>query len=277
MTGIRGLAASNIAWKPADDDAVAGVLRANGFTGVEIAPSTRWESPIEASRREIASYRAEWEKRGLKIVAMQALLFGRPDLQLFGSPTVRRATREYLLAMIEMAAGLGAQALVFGAPKNRQRKAMYVADATEIAAEFFRDLGAVASSRGCLICIEPNPPSYGCDFITTTAEAVALCEAIASRGVRVQGDVGALIANGEDPDATLHDARGWLGHFHVSEPELAEISTRPEQLAAAAALRKSSYTGWVSIEMRAPDKGSRVEALDRAAGIVSRLYGPGTQ
>lgn len=265
-------AASNIAWEPAEDDAVAAVLRAAGFTGVEIAPTKRWESPIEASKKEIAEYRAQWEKRGLKIVAMQALLFGRPDLHLFGSPVVRRALKEYFTALIEMAQGLGAHALVFGSPKNRQRKKMPLDEANEIAADFFREMGALAVSRGCVVCIEPNPPSYDCDFVNTTAEAVALCETIASRGVKVQGDVGAIVSVGEQPAATLESARGWIGHFHVSEPQLAEITDAPPHAEASRALVEAKYSGWVSIEMRAAQNGSRVAAVERAAGVVRRLY-----
>ena len=269
------LSASNIAWDPKDDDAVAEVLRAHGFTGVEVAPTKRWESPIEATKKEIAAYRAEWEKRGLKVVAMQALLFGRADLQLFGSPTVRRALREYMMGLIEMAHGLGAHALVFGSPKNRKRGKLSLAEANEIACEFFRELGAMAASRGCVICIEPNPPSYDCDFINTTAEAVALCEAIASRGVKVNGDLGAIVTLGEDPAATLTAANGWLGHFHTSEPELAEVTDGPHQGKAATTLRTLKYGGWISVEMRAPSAGPAVDAIARAAERVGRIYGSG--
>jgi sugar phosphate isomerase/epimerase len=269
------LSASNIAWDPKDDDAVAAILRAHAFTGVEVAPTKRWESPIEATKKDIAAWRAEWQKRGLSIVAMQALLFGRADLQLFGSTTVRRALREYMMALIEMAHGLGAHALVFGSPKNRKRGKMPIGDANEIACEFFRELGAVAASRGCVICIEPNPPSYDCDFINTTAEAVALCEAIASRGVKVNGDLGAIVTMGEDPEATLAAANGWLGHFHASEPSLAEVTDGIHHARAAAALQAMNFGGWVSIEMRAAPEGPAVDAIARAAGRVSRIYGTG--
>ena len=265
------LAASNIAWDPSEDDAVAAVLRARGITGVEIAPSKRWESPLDATKKEIAAYRTEWEKRGLDIVAMQALLFGRADLALFGSTTVRRALREYLTALIEMAHGLGARALVFGSPKNRKRGRMPLDEATDIAVEFFREVGAVAVSRGCVVCIEPNPPAYDCDFITTTAEAVALCERIASRGVKVNGDAGAMAMNNEDPQATIAAAIPWLGHFHASEPSLAPVIEGPVHVAAAKALRECGYDGRVSIEMRAADK-SRVDAIARAADDVRRVY-----
>jgi D-psicose/D-tagatose/L-ribulose 3-epimerase len=266
------LAASNIAWEPSDDDAVARILLGAGFKGVEIAPTKRWESPIEATTRDIAAYKAEWSKRGLEIVALQSLLYGRPDLQLFGNQVGRRALREYMMALIDMAAGLGAKALVFGSPKNRQRKSMPMSEAAEIAGELFRELGALAVSRGCVICIEPNPPSYDCDFINTTAEAVTLVQAIASRGVKVQGDLGAILSMHEDPATAIASAGSFIGHFHVSEPMLAEIVSDDANAAAARALKKFNYGGWVSIEMRGPAKDSGVEAIQRAVAKVAGLY-----
>jgi D-psicose/D-tagatose/L-ribulose 3-epimerase len=265
------LAASNIAWDPSEDDAVAVVLRERGFTGVEIAPGKRWESPMDATKKEIAAYRAAWETRGLTVVAMQALLFGRPDLQLFGSTTVRRTLHEYLASLIEMAHGLGANALVFGSPKNRKRGALPLDEASDVAVEFFQGLGTLASSLGCVICIEPNPPSYDCDFINTTAEAVTLCEKIGNRGVRVNGDAGAMASTSEDPLTTIMSSVSWFGHFHASEPELAEVGDGPVQNAAADALKTAGWTGWISVEMRASEM-DRVAAIARAAGRVRRIY-----
>lgn len=270
--GIRGLAASNIAWDPSEDDAMAAILREGGFTGVEIAPTKRWESPIEATKKEIAEYRVYWKKRGLEIVAMQALLYGRNDLQLFGSTLARRALREYLTALIEMASGLGAQALVFGSPKNRRRGSMPPVEANEIACEFFREMGAVAAARGCVVCIEPNPPAYDCDYITTTTEAIALCEMIGSRGVRVQCDTGAIAISGDDADAMVRTAGGWIGHVHHSEPSLDPVNGHPVHGVAASALRSSGYRGWISIEMRAPAAGERLEAMRTAVRAISALY-----
>jgi D-psicose/D-tagatose/L-ribulose 3-epimerase len=265
------LAASNIAWDPSEDDVVAAILRERGFTGVEVAPSKRWESPIDATKKEIVAYRAAWEKRGLQVVAMQALLFGRPDLLLFGSVTVRRALREYLTALIEMAHGLGAQALIFGSPKNRKRGKMPIEEANAIAVEFFREVGAVAASRGCVVCLEPNPPAYDCDFINTTAEALTLCEQIGSRGVKVNGDTGAMVTNGEEPAVTIGKSISAIGHFHASEPALAEVTDGAHHEAAAAALRAARYGGWVSLEMRAAE-GSGPDAVARAADRVRRVY-----
>src|SRR5690348_7446484 len=100
MSRLR-LAVSNIAWMPEEDDAVAEVLCREGVGGVEIAP-TKWrERPLHASAGDVAAFRRTWEDRGLPIVSMQSLLYGRPDLQLFGDENKRTATVEYLRRMID--------------------------------------------------------------------------------------------------------------------------------------------------------------------------------
>ena len=134
-------AVSNIAWETSEDGAIADVLRREGVGGVEIAP-TKWrEKPFEATAAEVASYRRSWEDRGLRVVSLQALLFGRPDLQLFASPESRAQLGDYLRRVIDFAAAVGAHALVFGSPKNRVRGALPMDEAMAIAADFFRGVG----------------------------------------------------------------------------------------------------------------------------------------
>ncbi|HVE85340.1 MAG TPA: sugar phosphate isomerase/epimerase, partial [Myxococcales bacterium] len=113
------LTASNIAWKPAEDETAAAALRSVRAEGVEIAPTAVWPRPLESTQQQRLEYRRWWEERGLKISSLQALLFGRPELRIFGDEEGRKATFEYLAGMIRLGGELGAAALVFGSPKNR--------------------------------------------------------------------------------------------------------------------------------------------------------------
>src|SRR5262249_10884654 len=159
-----------------------------GVTGVEIAP-TKWHgSPLEATARQIALYRRTWEDRGQRIISLQSLLFGRPDLQLFGATQAKLG--DFLRRMIDLGAALGAHALVFGSPKNRVRGDLGPVEAMAIAVDFFREIGEHAAAQDVVLCIEANPPEYGCDFVTTTAEAIVLCDEINNRGIGINGDLG---------------------------------------------------------------------------------------
>jgi D-psicose/D-tagatose/L-ribulose 3-epimerase len=260
---------------PEEDDAVARLLVGEGVTGIEIAP-TKWrERPLNASALDVAAFRRTWEDRGLRIVSLQSLLYGRSDLQLFADETQRQAMIDYLRRMIDLGAGLGARTLVFGSPKNRTRGDMAERDASAIAVDTFRQLGGHASERGVLFCLEANPPEYACDFITTTAEAVALCRAVDQRGLRVNADLGGMTLSHDDPGLCVADAAGAIGHFHASEPHLSELGASADHRRAAEGLTRIGYPGWVSIEMRnvvpfASD--ANVDAIRRAVRLAKAAY-----
>ena len=100
---------SSIAWTPTEEPAVADLMAAHGFTGVELAPGKLFAgSPLEASDGQIRAVRAFWGSRGISIAAMQALLFGHPELTLFQSADARERTQDYLSYLIALAGRLGA-------------------------------------------------------------------------------------------------------------------------------------------------------------------------
>jgi len=270
MTDRPRLAVSNIAWESSEDESVVEVLRREGVSGIEIAP-TKWrEKPFDASPADIAGYRRTWEDRGLRVVSLQALLFGRPDLQLFTSDESRRQLRDYVRRVIDFAAAVGAHAMVFGSPKNRVRGSLAISDAMAIAADFLRDIGVYCAERRTVMCVEANPVEYGCDFVTTTSEAVALCRAVNHPGVRVNVDLGGITMSHEDASVAITSAHDLIGHYHASEPNLAEIGAASRHAEAAGALDEIGYAKWISIEMRAT--GDNVAAVSRAIERTKEAY-----
>jgi D-psicose/D-tagatose/L-ribulose 3-epimerase len=245
------VAVSNIAWEPVDDDAVSRVMREGGATGVELAPTKRWPNPLEVSAGEARAYRAGWERRGLEPVAMQALLFGRPDLVLFGDPAARDAMHDYLDGVFRLAEQLGTRALVFGSPKSRLVGTMARPRAWQIAVDFFGRVADRAGEHDVVLCLEANPVAYGCDFLTTSTEALDLVRAVSSAGLGAHLDTGGMTMNDEPVEEIVAAAAPWLRHFHASEPNLAPVgggTVNHERYAAA--LLECGYDGWVSVEMR---------------------------
>ncbi len=250
------------------------ILRQHGVSGIEIAPTKIWPRPLKASPADVVRYRQWWEARGLSIVAMQALLFGRPDLALFAAPEKREAAAEYLEGIIALAGRLGAYALVFGSPANRKRAALDPGAAWETAIPFFRRLGEAALVHGVCLCVEPNPPEYGCDWITSAAEAVELVDAVGVDGFGVHLDTAAMHLV-SDPPACIAAAGRRLCHFHVSTPFLHGVPGE-EGVAYAAyarALQEQRYPGWVSIEMAEPKlQPDWRDAVHRALAFVRKTF-----
>lgn len=266
------LAVSNIAW-PADADAEAAtILLRHGATGVELAPKKVWADPLCVSEAEAHAVRHWWESRGLSIVAFQALLFGRPDLILFGEPRVRDELAETLGRLFQLASRVGAQSLVFGSPKNRLRGERSQEEVWPIAVEFFRRVGDKALSHGVTLELEANPAEYGGDFITHLHEAVALVRDVNHPGFGLHLDTGGMILTGERLD-NLADVRPV--HFHISEPNLAAVGETPSPAHAgfAAGLQAIAYDGWRSIEMRQPPTDWPA-AVERALQFARSVYFP---
>lgn len=151
-----------------------------------------------------------------------------------------------------------------------------MADALDIAESFFCAIGKHARDHGVIFCIEANPPAYGCDFVTTTAEAIDLCRAVDDSAIRLNADLGGMTMANEDVGAALRAAAPFIGHFHASEPNLDPLGAAADHEAAAVALGAIGYGGWISIEMRAvggTGASENIATVERAVRRAKEAYG----
>lgn len=267
------LAISNIAWDVAEDEAVAQLLQRHGVDAIDIAPGKYFPDPEQASDEAIARVRAWWRERGIEITGMQALLFGASGLNVFGDAASQDAMLRRLGAVCRIAAGLESPRLVFGSPKARDRSGLDDDAADAIAVDFFGRLGNVAGAHGVLVCLEPNPASYGCNFMTHSAQAARIVEQVGHPSIRMQLDTGAIAMNGEDPAQVIADYAGLIGHIHASEPELATLGDRGASHDAIGALVRAYLPAHlVTIEMLASSTEPHLAAIERALGVANRAY-----
>lgn len=268
------LSVSNIAWARDQDKEAAAILHRKGIDGVEIAPTKYWPAPLDPSEEEIEQVRLSWEQDGLPILAMQSLLFGMPHLNLFPYNQAADAVR-YASDVIRVGSRLGVARFVFGSPRNRDRRGLTEFAARSQAVEFFSQLAAVAHHLDAVLCIEPNPLAYGCNFLTNTAEAMSVVAAVDHAGLGLNLDSGILFMSNESPDAAVACAGPWLKHFHVSHPHLAPVTGNGpiDHAQIANALRTHRYRGAVSIEMRATnDHATNLLQLNVACDVLNSHY-----
>jgi D-psicose/D-tagatose/L-ribulose 3-epimerase len=267
------IAISNIAWDPREDEAIAVVLRRHGVDAIDVAPGKYFPEPERATEGEIFRVRRWWAERDIEITGMQALLFGTSGLNLFGPAEVRAAMLQRLEAICRIGAGLGATRLVFGSPKNRDRSGLDDGTALEMAVSFFRLLGNLARSHGVLVCLEPNPPRYGANFMTTCAETARVVRETDHPSIRMHFDTGALTINGEDPAAVLEECWPLIGHVHASEPDLVPLGDGGTDHGAMARALAACLPGHVvSIEMAATGNEPHPDSVGRALDVAIRHY-----
>lgn len=270
------IAISNIAWDVSDDEAVATLLRQHQVDAIDIAPGKYFPDPSGATSADISRVREQWAQRGVEITGMQALLFGTTGLNLFGPPAVQTALLAHLDAVCRIGAGLGATRLVFGSPKNRDRTGLSDAQTEIMAVEFFRRLGGCASAHGVQVCLEPNPPCYGANFMTTSAETAAVVRQVAHPAIRMQLDTGAITINGEAAEQIIADYAPLIGHIHASEPNLVVLGDGGcDHHAVGRALKVILPDCLVTIEMLASKQEPPLHAIERALQVVIRYYRDG--
>ncbi len=269
------IAVSNIAWPAEEDDEVDRVLADAGVDAIEIAPTRIWPEPATVSEQDARAEAARRQDAGLETVSFQSLLFARPHLGLFDGAGSRAELLDYLRAISRLAGWMGARRMVFGSPKNRIVPAgMQPAEAFGIAVEFFRAAGLAAAEEGTMLCIEPNPPAYACNFVTTAADGIALVEAVGSDGFGLHLDAAGLVLAGDDPAEAARAAGPLVQHVHASAPQLGELETEVVDHAGfAAALEDVGYQGLVSIEMRAGARGENAARVAAALELARDAYG----
>jgi sugar phosphate isomerase/epimerase len=203
----------------------------------------------------------------MPIIALQAILFGVAGAKLFGTAAERAKLARHLALVARIAGACGGVPCVFGAPATRDPGDMPADAAFEHAAGFFRAIVPRFADEGATLAFEANPAAYGCRFITHTAEAIALVQAVERPGFALQLDTGTMLMNNEAPALADH-AAPLAAHCHASAPHLAPVAGFATSHAPiAAALRASAYAGWVSVEMRATPEW---QSALRQAGTAMR-------
>ena len=268
MTAKLGV--SNLAWAPGETAAALGLLARLGVEGIEAAPTriAEWDRLDAAAAR---GYRAQVEDAGLRVCSLQAILFGRPDVQLLADKAAFGRLAEHMRQVADVAEALGAGVAVLGAPRNRTRGALTPEAAEALAAERLRVLGGIAAPAGLLIGLEPVPAQYGADFMLRAAEVRRVVAATGHPAVRTHLDCACVSLGGDDIGTEVTATGAGLAHYHAAEPDIGPFDApAPMHARAAAALHRSGYGGWVVVEMR--EQPSGLQAVERAVRFAGETY-----
>ncbi len=268
MTTLQ-LSISNLAWDPQDNEEIAQFLNRHEIHWIDLAPGKFLKGAALTDQAAIARERAWWRERGFSFAGMQSLLFGTSELNVFGDSQVQTRLLKHLEQICVLAAELELKPLVFGSPRNRDRSGLSDAQAQDMALEFFDRLGELARQHGVIICLEPNAPQYGTNFLVTTAEAVAFVQTLNHPAVKVQIDTGTIWANHEAPEQ-LTAALLWAGHIHLSEPGLKPLGaqqTGTDYATVAAQLK--DWTRPITIEMLTSAPAAAPHEITAALELVT--------
>lgn len=249
------LSVSNLAWPLAQEIHALQLLQKYGIGNLEVAPTRygTWDQDIDAE-----GIRARVESLGLCIYSTQAVFFGL-STNLFDDPDGFEA---HMRRVIELTSRFGAKRVVLGSPKNRilplGDEANGMPDTNPVrqtAIPVLQRIGkyAAANFPDIVVCLEPNSKKYGCNFVTTLAEACDVLRDVTSDNVGINLDTGNAEMEGEDVgnwlDACAQDVKARVKHIQVSKPFLAAMDSMPSD-GLTASLRASFPDHVISLEMK---------------------------
>lgn len=223
-----------------------------GYKGIELAPFAFADRPSDISKERRDSIRKTAEDRGLEIIGLHWLLAKTNGLHLTTPDAhIRQTTADYLIELGNLCADLGGDLMVFGSPFQRDiEEGMSPEQAYENAAEVFRNCLPSIAERGVRICMEPLTTKET-NFINTCADAMKLVDIVQADNFVLHQDVKAMLgAETKSIPELIQKYDTKVGHFHVNDsnllgPGMGETDYHP----IFKALKKSSYRGWISVEV----------------------------
>ncbi len=266
------LSVSSIAAKGIRDAAFYEALAAEGIGWVDVAPTMIDPDWSRLDAAALADFRDFAEAGGLRVGGLQSLFYGVNGANILGDAAEAAAFAAQMARLARIAVGLGATRLVLGSPPNRRRGELAPAAAEDL---FVRRMAPICDSyreRGLMVCLEANPPAYGCDFATHYGPAAELVARMDHPAFRLNFDTGCAALGGDDPVDVIRRHAGLFGHVHVSEPQLACVADGGiDHFAVGRALREAGYAGLVCLEMRCL-QDSDPSALPRSARLLREAY-----
>lgn len=263
------LAISNIAWNEMYDEEMYNFLKERNIVNLEIAPTRIIkDNPYENLILAKKIVGELLEKYKLSVKSMQSIWFGKNE-NIFENENSYFGLIDYTKKAIDFASAINCGNIVFGCPKNRNMTD-YEKDYPK-AVKFFKQIGEYAKSKNVVIAIEPNPVIYNTNFLNTTEEAINFVKEIDMESVKINYDLGTVIANNEDINS-LKSNLHLINHIHISEPNLNGIEHKDLIKDLIFILKKEKYEKLVSIEMKQSDISIVKDTVDFLIKLIGDSY-----
>lgn len=221
-----------------------------GYAGLELAPFTLGEESYRMAAMERAAVRSACAGAGIAISGLHWLLVAPKGLSITTADrAIWERTVDVMRRLIELCADLGGAYLVHGSPAQRRVHGQAEAAARGEAA--WAAIASEAEAAGVTYCIEPLAPRET-DFVNTVADAATIVQRIGSPGLRTMIDTSAAAIAESEPVAAVIErwmSTGLVAHVQLNDRNRRGPGEGEDEFAPVlAALKRSSYTGWLAME-----------------------------
>jgi sugar phosphate isomerase/epimerase len=237
-----------------------------GFDAIEVFPPS-------ANAIDIAELQGLLDHHRLKLAAIGTgggWVVHRWSLT-HADPAIRHEAREFVRAIIDLAEGFGAPAIV-GSMQGRWDGKVSREQAIAWLSAALEDLGEHAAAHGQVLLYEVLN-RYESNLFNRQGEAAAWLRTLETTGLRLLCDLYHMNIEEADLAAALQVCGGLVGHIHFADSNRRAIGlghTNMEPIMAA--LRGINYTGYLSAEvLPSPDSATvarqSIESFRRVTAI----------
>lgn len=251
------LALCNEVLQPRPFDEQCRVAAALGYQGLEVAPFTLADDPMQLSDAQAMAFARIAADHGLGISGLHWLLVAPAGLSISSADAAQRErTLAVMRRMTELCRLMGGQYLVHGSPKQRSVPAGSThAQALDRATSCWAQAAVHARACGVVYCIEPLS-TRETDVVNTVAQAAAIVQAVGDPALRTMIDCSAAgLTESEPVDALLHRwlPTGLIAHIQINDPNrrvagMGSMNFAPILKALGEQQALGHYAGWVASE-----------------------------
>jgi sugar phosphate isomerase/epimerase len=258
-------------WRFAD---ACRAIRKAGYTGIEIAPFTLADDPLDIQAGQRREYRRIIEQEGLMYVGLHWLMVSgkgfhvtTPDADL------RRRSWDRIRNLVDLSADLGpGGVMVFGSPKQRTSIGGLSREAaTRNFVDGLAEIAPHALERGVAVLVEALPHDQS-DIVNTLEEAAAIVREIGCPAIQTMFDVHNTLDESETHPVLIDRYFDLIRHVHVNEMDGRHCGTGTyDYKPALEMLRRRGYTGWISLEAFDFSPGAERLAAESLRHIESEI------
>lgn len=250
------------------------VMKRLGYQGIEIAPFTLAEDPVDLTAERRREVRDIIESEGLRFVGLHWLMVSPKGLHVTTpDDTLRARSWQHIRNLIDLCADLGPDGvMVFGSPKQRGTvDGLTVAEATKNYVDGLAGVAAQAVERGVKILIEALPVEQT-DVVLTLDEAVKHVKTIGSPAIVTMFDTHNAVDEVEPHASLVEKHFEWIRHVHVNEIDGRHPGTgNYDFVPVFRNLQRLNYQGWISMEAFDFTPGAEVLAAESIQYLNRRI------
>lgn len=247
---MNRLSISNIAWE--NFDLIYPIVKKYGIEEIEVAP-TKINGTWNILDEDIYSFKKNL--KDISIYSMQSLNYNSP----FNVFIQTNEFVEHIKNVIIISKKLGAKVLVFGSPKARF---LPEGKSEDIFLNALHIIGDCCKQHDIKFCLEPNAKVYGCNFITSSIEAMKIIQKLNHSHICLHLDSACMTLENDFISYKPY-------HFHISEPYLYNFE-KPlcNHVDFSDSLKRIGYKNKLTIEM----KNTSIENIEKAILFAIETY-----